>query len=121
MLKNRRLARSISDAAWTAFLEAVRYKVEETGAEFAVVDPRYTSQACSGCGCIVEKPLSVRRHDCPSCGLSLHRDVNAARNILFLALARTGPTNVKPALRHERSPVLVAAGSFEKPLASASG
>ncbi|MDX2140320.1 MAG: zinc ribbon domain-containing protein, partial [Chloroflexota bacterium] len=46
----------------------------------------YTSQTCSGCGVIVEKDLSVRIHDCPHCGVQLDRDVNAARNILFLAL-----------------------------------
>lgn len=90
MLKNHRLARSISDASWRAFSDAVQYKAEEAGVEFVKVDPRYTSQVCSGCGQIVKKDLSVRWHDC-SCGLSIHRDVNAARNIL--ALARTEPKN----------------------------
>ena len=45
------------------------------------VDPAYTSQACSGCGVMVEKGLSVRWHECPDCGTSLHRDHNAAKNI----------------------------------------
>ena len=89
MLKNRRLSRSISDASWRAFLDATRYKAVEAGAEFVDVNPRMTSQTCSGCGSIVRKDLSVRWHDCPHCGLSLQRDVNAARNIL--ALARNGP------------------------------
>ena len=46
------------------------------------VDPRGTSQNCSGCGQYVAKDLSVRVHDCPFCGLVLDRDVNAAINIL---------------------------------------
>ncbi len=50
------------------------------------VNPRHTSQACSGCGVIVTKDLNVRVHVCPECGLTLDRDVNAARNILKLAL-----------------------------------
>jgi len=106
MLKNHRLARSISDASWRAFQGTVRYKVVETGTEYVEVNPAYTSQTCSQCGILVPKDLSIRWHDCPSCGLSLHRDVNAARNIL--ALARTGPgdgidvvNNLK--LRHRMS------------------
>jgi putative transposase len=56
------------------------------------VNSAYTSQMCSGCGKLVEKELSVRVHRCPYCGLTLDRDVNAARNILCLAVesARTG-------------------------------
>jgi putative transposase len=48
------------------------------------VPPASTSQACSGCGMLVHKGLSVRWHLCPECGTSLHRDHNAARNILRL-------------------------------------
>ena len=48
----------------------------------AFVDPRGTSQVCSGCGAVVGKDLSVRIHRCPWCGLAIDRDVNAARNIL---------------------------------------
>jgi putative transposase len=51
------------------------------------VNPANSSQACSGCGNMVPKSLSVRVHSCPNCGLVLNRDVNAARNILTLALA----------------------------------
>jgi putative transposase len=48
----------------------------------AFVSPRGTSQTCSGCGAYVGKDLSVRVHRCPGCGLTIDRDVNAARNIL---------------------------------------
>jgi putative transposase len=92
MLKNDRLARSISDAGWSGFLLTLRHKAESAGVVFAEVDARGTSQQCSRCSAEVRKDLSVRRHDCPHCGLSLHRDENAARNILARGLlARTGP------------------------------
>jgi transposase len=48
----------------------------------AFVDPRGTSQTCSACGAYVRKDLSVRTHRCPGCGLTIDRDVNAARNML---------------------------------------
>jgi len=48
------------------------------------VNPKNTTQACSGCGKIVQKDLSVRIHNCPYCGLSLSRDFNAAKNIYRL-------------------------------------
>jgi transposase len=54
------------------------------------VNPRNTSQVCSGCGEVVPKKLSVRIHACPVCGLVEDRDVNAARNILVLAVPRLG-------------------------------
>lgn len=92
MLGNHRLARAISDAGWSGFLSVLRGQAEKAGAQFVEVDPRGTSQECSGCGQEVRKDLSVRRHDCPHCGLSLDRDHNAALNILARArLARTGP------------------------------
>ena len=50
------------------------------------VAPHYTSQKCSSCGVIVKKSLSTRTHKC-SCGSYLHRDTNAAINILNLAKA----------------------------------
>ena len=53
------------------------------------VAPQYTSQDCSGCGERVKKTLSTRTHVCPSCGLVLDRDENAAINILAKALEGT--------------------------------
>ena len=91
MLRNHRLAGSISDASWGAFKGAVRHGAEGAGVAFVGVDPRGTSQDCSGCGKEVRKGLKVRVHACPHCGLVLDRDVNAARNIMSRALARTVP------------------------------
>jgi putative transposase len=96
MLKNDRLSRAISDAGWSGFLLTLRAKAESAGLACVGVDARGTSQECSGCGGHVPKPLSVRWHDCPHCGLSLHRDTNAARVILGRALqARTEPVGRK--------------------------
>ena len=82
MVKNRRMARSISDASWSSLNQKLAYKAENAGKLFVQVDPRNTSQMCSGCGEPVPKSLSDRRHDCPFCGLSLSRDHNASINIL---------------------------------------
>jgi len=57
------------------------YKAAWAGRTIVKVDPRYTSQACSGCGTIRKKELSVRWHSC-ECGCELDRDTNAAVNIL---------------------------------------
>ncbi|MBR4225493.1 MAG: transposase [Candidatus Methanomethylophilaceae archaeon] len=78
--------RSQSTAAWRTFVEMIEYKAETCGVEVVFVDPRFTSQICSGCGAFVSKGLGVRVHVCPMCGLVLDRDVNAARNILRIGL-----------------------------------
>jgi putative transposase len=82
MVKNRHLAKSISDAGWGGFLIKLVYKAEEAGRLFEKVPPSGTSQICSRCGEKVPKSLSVRVHKCPACGLILDRDENAAINIL---------------------------------------
>jgi transposase len=61
---------------------ALTYMAKMSEGVTAFVNPRDTSQLCSGCGERVEKDLAVRVHVCPYCGLVLDRDVNAARNIL---------------------------------------
>ena len=81
MVKNHHLAKSISDAGWSGFLTILTFKAESAGKRVVAVDPAFTSQACSGCGVLVQKGLSVRWHNCPDCGTSLHRDHNAAKNI----------------------------------------
>jgi len=87
MAKNHHLAKSISDAGWGEFISMLEYKAEEAGAKLVKVNPSGTSQECSRCGMTVLKKLSERVHCCPYCGLTLDRDVNAARNILKRALA----------------------------------
>lgn len=82
MVKNRHLAGSILDAGWGEFASMLAYKAESAGTSVVFVDPRNTSQLCSGCGQVVKKALSVRTHRC-ECGLVLDRDHNAAINILY--------------------------------------
>jgi putative transposase len=89
LLKNHHLAKSMSDAGWSAFVSILAFKAVGAGKRVVVVNPAYTSQTCSGCGVLVAKGVSVRWHQCPACGASLHRDHNAALNILALARAGT--------------------------------
>ena len=81
LLKNHHLAKSITDAGWSVFLRILSFKAAYAGKTAVAVPPAFTSQACSGCGVLVQKGLSVRWHTCPDCGTSLHRDHNAALNI----------------------------------------
>jgi len=79
MVKNHHLAKSISDAGWGEFISMLEYKAGEAGTKLVKVNPSGTSQKCSRCGMTVPKELSERVHCCPYCGLTLDRDVNAAR------------------------------------------
>ena len=89
MVKNHCLAKSIADASWGQLIEFTKYKAECAGSLVVTVNPRNTSKACSNCGCLVEKDLSVRVHEC-DCGLVMDRDQNAAINILRLGLQSLG-------------------------------
>ena len=62
MLKNHSLARAISDAGWAGFVNVLRCKAKRAGAEVVAVNPRGTSQECSGCGVVVPKKLAERWH-----------------------------------------------------------
>ena len=103
MVKNRCLAKSISDASWGQFLRILPHSVESTGGAYMAVEARGTSQECSGCGEIVQKKLSERVHRCWECGLILDRDVNAARVILARGLGRPvgegAVSNKRPMIR----------------------
>jgi putative transposase len=81
-LARSRLAKSILDAAWGAFLSILTCKAGSAGGQVIRINPRYTTQKCSKCGELVQKSLSVRTHICPECGYVADRDVNAAQNIL---------------------------------------
>jgi putative transposase len=99
MVRNHHLAKSISDAGWAAFRTILEAKAACAGRQVLAVPPAYTSQDCSGvlpdgsfCGQRVTKSLSVRTHVCPSCGLVLDRDENAALNIRRAGQARQALT-----------------------------
>ena len=83
MVKNRCLARSVSDAALGEFRRQLEYKTARSGAALRVVDRWFpSSKTCSNCGTVKAKlSLSERTFNCDACGLSLDRDLNAAINI----------------------------------------
>ncbi|KWW99325.1 Transposase [Carbonactinospora thermoautotrophica] len=91
MVKNGRLARAISDAAWRELRAMLEYKCRWYGRHLVVVDRWLpSSKTCSACGHLLDTlPLHVRKWTCPSCGATHDRDVNAARNILAAGRAVT--------------------------------
>ncbi|MFH1222472.1 MAG: transposase [Candidatus Micrarchaeota archaeon] len=77
--------RGTGDAAWSIFTNILSYKAESAGCEVVFVNPKNTTKQCSGCSEMVRKELHERQHNCPSCGLNMDRDLNAAINILNVA------------------------------------
>jgi putative transposase len=92
MVRNRHLAKSISDAGWAQFRTILEAKAACAGRRVIAVPAQYTSQDCSGCGERMPKSLSVRTHVCASCGLVIDRDENAALNIFRAGQARQART-----------------------------
>ncbi|MGW4532020.1 RNA-guided endonuclease InsQ/TnpB family protein [Nocardia sp. NPDC004340] len=88
LVRNRSLARAISDASWSQFRSMVEYKADWYGRTVVAIDRFYpSSKTCSACGRIVDRlPLGVREWRCP-CGAVHDRDVNAAKNIQAAGLA----------------------------------
>jgi len=92
MVKNKRLAKSISDASWGEFVRQLEYKTAWQHKALVKVDPFYpSSQTCSVCGekNPKTKDLSVRNWVCVECGTEHDRDLNAAKNILSEGLRLT--------------------------------
>jgi putative transposase len=81
MVRNRHLAKSISDAGWGQFIMIVIFKAEEAGRTVIKVNPSYTSQDCSRCGHRNRITLATRIYRCSKCGLVIHRDRNGAKGI----------------------------------------
>ncbi|WP_144460788.1 IS200/IS605 family element RNA-guided endonuclease TnpB [Siminovitchia fortis] len=84
MMKNRKLAKSISDVSWSRFVKQLEYKAKWYGKKVIKIDRWYpSSQICSACGHQAGRhPLSVREWICPFCHSCHDRDVNASINIL---------------------------------------
>ena len=83
MVRNHKLAKSISDAGWGNFSNFLAYKLERKGAKLVEIDRWFpSSKLCSNCFYQVsEMPLDVREWTCPNCGTDRDRDGNAAINI----------------------------------------
>ena len=92
MVKNRKLAKSITDASWRKFREWLEYFGLVYGVPVIAVNPSYTSINCSSCGEPVMKTLSTRTHSCHSCSYVADRDENAAKNVLKAALKQLSTT-----------------------------
>jgi putative transposase len=109
MVKNRQLARAISDCGWGEFRRQLEYKCQRHGRRLIVIDRWYpSSKTCSACGYLLaELSLSMRHWTCPSCGARHDRDINAAKNILAagLAVAACGGDVRHPGSSQVRSPV----------------
>lgn len=90
MQKNRKLAKSISDASWRGFLNKLKYKLLRQGKHLVQIG-RYiaSSKECSECNYKMEEmPLSIRKWSCPNCRTEHDRDHNAAKRILQEAILK---------------------------------
>jgi putative transposase len=92
-MAQKNYGKSINDAGWSEFIRMLSYKAESAGSRVVLVDPRNTTKECSCCGVLTGKELRERQHNCPSCGLSMDRDLNAAINILNRATGGTPGSN----------------------------
>ncbi|MEU3168194.1 transposase [Streptosporangium sp. NPDC006930] len=120
-LARTRLAKSVYDAGWSAFVGMLEYKAKRYGRTFAKIDRWFpSSKTCSQCGSRQESmPLNVREWACP-CGVTHDRDVNAARNILTEG-QRTVAAGRKPIAetRREAETLNACGGDVRPPLAAA--
>ncbi|NER78433.1 MAG: IS200/IS605 family element transposase accessory protein TnpB, partial [Leptolyngbya sp. SIO1D8] len=115
MVKNPKLALSITDASWGELVQQLEYKSAWYGRELVKIDRWFpSSKQCSSCGHIAEKmPLNIRAWKCPECGYNHDRDINAAVNVLAagLAVLVCGAT-----VRPEQSKSVKAGAMKQKPL-----
>lgn len=83
MLKNHKMARAISEAAWSTLVGMIKYKSDWYGKTVHQIDRFFpSSKTCSCCGHKLEKlPLDIREWTCPNCNTQHDRDINAAINI----------------------------------------
>ncbi|WP_067482317.1 RNA-guided endonuclease InsQ/TnpB family protein [Actinomadura hibisca] len=125
MVKNRRLARAISDCGWGEFRRQLQYKCQRAGRVLVVVDRWYpSSKTCSACGhLLAELSLATRAWTCPDCRTRHDRDHNAAQNILAAgpAVARQKPGEVCGADVRRQGPSLPQSATKQKTRSARSG
>jgi putative transposase len=130
LVRNRRLARAISDCGWSEFRRQLQYKCERYGRELVIIDRWYpSSKTCSACGhLLADLSLSTRHWTCPACRARHDRDLNAAQNILAAGRAvargnpgdacgagvrRSGSSRVRPAVKQETQPATAGIPVFQ--------
>ncbi|MBY6838848.1 IS200/IS605 family element RNA-guided endonuclease TnpB [Clostridium botulinum] len=89
MIKNHKLAQSISEVSWYEFRRQLEYKSKWNDRKLIIAPINYaSSQLCSNCGnkSSQTKDLSCRTYICPVCGMVMDRDINASKNLLKLAI-----------------------------------
>jgi putative transposase len=100
MIKNRKLARAISQQGWSQFVNFLKYKATMYDRELIQVDRFYpSSKTCSSCGTTKSSlPLNIREWTCDACGTTHDRDINAAKNLMALGTSVTAfGEDVRPA------------------------
>ena len=123
MIRNRALAKAISDCGWGTFRRMLAYKTARAGRHLIVIGRWYpSSKTCSACGHLLAAlSLNTRTWQCPSCRTRHDRDINAAKNILAAGLAVAGgnPGDACGAdVRHSGSSRMQSAMKQEPPGAS---
>jgi putative transposase len=102
MVKNRKLARAISQQGWSQFVSFLKYKATMYGRELLQVDRFYpSSKTCSSCGIIqTSLPLHIREWTCDACGTTHDRDINAAINLKALGTSASAfGEDIRPTCR----------------------
>lgn len=101
LVRNRSLAKAISDAGWGELGRQLEYKAAWYGRTLVKIDRWYpSSKRCHVCGHMLDSlPLDVRQWTCPECGVRHDRDVNAARNVLAAA-RHSQPLHAYMAMQH---------------------
>jgi len=88
MIKNHRLAKSITDCGWSMFFDMLEYKSNWNSVKFVKISPKYTSQTCNNCEEIDRlSRISQSKFVCKTCGTKINADINASKNILGKGIA----------------------------------
>ena len=111
MIKNHCLAKSIGDVSWSEFNRQLEYKCKWSFKYYLKINRFFpSSKTCSNCGCVQEMPLNKRTFDCPDCGISIDRDLNASLNIRNIGMNTLGHSEIhacgdsssEPSLKQEK-------------------